>query len=153
MKTKLNMLTAMAVVLSFLAVREAYAADPQGLWNTEDDSAQVQLESCGNELCGHIVWLEEPLDDDGNPKVDAGNPEADLRDRPIEGLKIVWGLKPSGDGETWEDGQVYDPESGKTYNAKVSLEEPDTLELRGYVGVPLFGRTSTWTRADQARSN
>lgn len=151
MRTKLNVLTALALVLSFLAVREAYAADPQGLWNTEDDSAQVQLESCGGKLCGHIVWLEEPLDDEGNPKTDANNPEADLQDRPIVGLKIVWGLEDAGDGESWEDGKVYDPESGKTYSAKASLEDLDTLELRGYVGVPMFGRTSTWTRAEKAR--
>ncbi|GGY78249.1 DUF2147 domain-containing protein [Marinobacter zhanjiangensis] len=150
MKTRLNLLTALAVVLSFLSVREAYA-DPRGLWNTEDDSAQVQLESCGNALCGRIVWLEEPLDDNGGPKTDTENPEPELRDRPIEGLKIVWGLQDSGNGETWEDGKVYDPQSGKTYNAKVSLEDQETLELRGYVGVPLFGRTSTWTRAENPR--
>lgn len=152
MKTRLNLLTAMAVVISFLAVREVYAgADPRGLWNTEDDSAQVQLESCGDELCGRIVWLEDPTDDEGDPLTDAENPEPELRDRPIEGLEIVWGLQPDGDGGTWEDGKVYDPESGKTYNAKVTLEGENTLKLRGYVGAPLFGRTSTWTRADGPR--
>ncbi|SFR56987.1 Uncharacterized conserved protein, DUF2147 family [Marinobacter daqiaonensis] len=151
MRTKLNLLTATAVVLSFLAVREAYA-DPRGLWNTEDDSAQVQLESCGDELCGRIVWLENPTDDQGNPVADAENPEPELRDRPIEGLKIVWGLQGAGDGESWKDGKVYDPESGKTYNARITLEDQDTLSLRGYVGAPLFGRTSTWTRADSERA-
>ncbi len=152
MRTKLNLLTAMAVVLSFLAVREVYAeADPRGLWNTEDDSARVRLESCDDELCGRIVWLEDPTDDQGNPLTDAENPEPDLRGRPIDGLKIVWGLQAGGDGETWKDGKVYDPESGKTYNAKITLKDQDTLDLRGYVGTPMFGRTSTWTRADEPR--
>ena len=147
MRTRLNLLTAMAVVMSFLAVREAYA-DPTGLWHTEDKSAKVQVETCGDNLCGSIVSLEEPLDDKGNPKTDAENPQPELRDRPIEGLKIVWGLEDSGDGETWKDGKVYDPESGKTYNAKITLEDENSLKLRGYVGAPLFGRTSTWTRAE-----
>lgn len=59
MRTRLNLLTAMAVVMSFLAVREAYA-DPTGLWHTEDKSAKVQVETCGDNLCGSIVSLEEP---------------------------------------------------------------------------------------------
>src|SRR5690554_2141019 len=136
MRTRLNLLTAMAVVLSFIAVREAYA-DPTGLWDTEDESAKVQVETCGDDLCGRIVSLKEPLNADGNPKTDAENPESELRDRPIEGLKIVWDLQDKGDGKTWEDGKVYDPESGKTYNAKMTLEDQNTLKLRGYVGAPL----------------
>ncbi len=147
MRTRLNLLTAVAVILSFLTVREAYA-DPTGLWHTEDENARVQVEICGNKLCGRIVSLKDPLDDDGNPKTDAANPEPEMRDRPIEGLKIVWDLQDKGDGKTWEDGKVYDPESGKTYNARVTLDGQNTLKLRGYVGAPMFGRTSTWTRIE-----
>ena len=58
-------------------------------------------------------------------------------------------MQPSGDGKTWTDGRVYDPESGKTYQGRITLEQEDTLKLRGFVGAPVFGRTSTWTRVEQ----
>jgi len=52
---------------------------------------------------------------------------------------------------SWKDGQIYDPDSGKTYKAIIRLKENDLnhLSLKGYVGIPLFGRASEWTRASQ----
>lgn len=121
-----------------------------GDWLTENEDAKVRLEACGNKLCGRLVWLEDPLDETGQPDLDDKNPDPSLRDRPVLGLVILRGfdLRPD-DGARWTGGSIYDPESGKTYKAQLELEG-DVLAMRGYVGLPLFGRTSQWTRTDAA---
>jgi uncharacterized protein (DUF2147 family) len=55
------------------------------------------------------------------------------------------GFKFAGDN-LWEDGTIYDPENGKTYRCKITLESPNRLNVRGFVGISLFGRTTVWTR-------
>jgi|SRR5690554_3363254 len=125
----------------------AALAEPIGLWDTEDNQGQVQISRCADKLCGDLVWVEDALDDQGQPQLDVHNPDESLRGRPLEGMRILWDMQPSGDGKTWKDGRVYDPESGKTYQGRITLEELDVLKLRGFVGAPMFGRTSTWTRA------
>lgn len=63
----------------------------------------------------------------------------------MEGLEILWGLR-SRAGGTWQDGSVYDPATGSTYTCQLTLDGNDRLRLRGYVGIPLIGRTATWIR-------
>ena len=127
-----------------------------GTWRTEAGDqggrARVEITRQGNRFVGTIVALEEPnFPADharaGQPKVDLENPDPDLRERPIVGLRILSGFTYDGDGE-WTGGTIYDPANGKTYKAKMQLENADTLDVRGYVGVPLFGRTTTWKRVD-----
>lgn len=122
-------------------------AQPTGLWNTEDQKAQVEVSHCGDKLCGELVWLAEPLDSAGLAKHDQKNPDQSLRARPLLGLRILWDMTADSDGVTWKGGKVYDPDSGKTYQGKITLSSENVLELRGFVGAPIFGRTSTWTRA------
>ena len=78
---------------------------------------------------------------------DRYNPDPLLRARPIVGLQVVTGFtrEPSADG-VWSGGSIYDPGSGKTYRCQAWLDGPDRLELRGYVGLPIFGRTTHWIR-------
>ena len=83
----------------------------------------------------------------GTPKVDRKNPDPALRNRPIIGLQVVEGVTATGDNR-WENGSCYDPESGNTYRCKMRLLSPDRLELRGYIGISLFGRTYVLTRKD-----
>ena len=65
---------------------------------------------------------------------------------PVEGLQILTGLKSSGTNQ-WSDGKLIDPESGKTYSGKLTLSDNgQSLQLRGYVGSPVFGRSQTWQR-------
>jgi uncharacterized protein (DUF2147 family) len=61
------------------------------------------------------------------------------------GLDIMYGFNLS-EGKVWDDGEIYDPKSGKTYSGTITLQGENTLDLRGYVGLPIFGRTSVWTR-------
>ncbi|QIT54016.1 DUF2147 domain-containing protein [Aquisalimonas sp. 2447] len=132
-------------------------ADVQGYWLSEEETAQIELAPCesgSDVICGEIVWLEDPLDDDGEPLRDANNDDPELRDREIVGLEMVWGMEPdSGREGRWSGGRIYDPESGNTYRARMDLaDDGETLDLRGYVGLPAFGRTSTWTRESARRS-
>lgn len=138
---------AMLVVLAgfALAARRSLAETPLGVWYAEGGAAKVGIERCGDELCGRVLWLRSPLDEDGCPLRDQYNPDLALRDRTVEGLEILRGLKPREDG-TWVDGRIYDPASGHTYNCQLVLDGDDRIRLRGYIGVPLIGRTTTWTR-------
>jgi uncharacterized protein (DUF2147 family) len=85
-------------------------------------------------------------DDETNPPLDGQNPDLSLRFRPLCGLVILKGFKPSGERE-WDDGSVYDPDNGKTYRANMALADNGALRLRGYIGIPLLGQTQVWTRA------
>lgn len=124
-----------------------FAATPVGLWYAEGGAAQVEISACGDALCGRIVWLRSPFDETGCDLRDRSNGNISLRDRPLLGLEVLQGLKPSdAEGKMWTDGAIYDPSSGKTYTCSLKLEGDDRLHLRGYVGIPLLGRTTTWIR-------
>jgi uncharacterized protein (DUF2147 family) len=127
-----------------------------GTWRTEPGEqggrAHVEISLRGDQLVGTIVKLEEPnfaADHAraGQPKVDLENPDPAKRERPVVGLRILSGFTYEGDGQ-WSGGTIYDPANGKTYKARIRQKGRDTLDLRGYVGVPLFGRTTTWKRID-----
>lgn len=126
----------------------ARASDPTGLWWAEGGFAQVEIRRCEEDaLCGEVVWLRHPFDEHGCPLRDEENPDPDLRSRSVVGLEILRGLEVSGQepGE-WGGGEIYDPESGRTYSAVVEMDGADRLSVRGYVGIRLLGRTTTWIR-------
>ena len=122
-----------------------------GKWKTEHEESRVEIYNCGDKLCGKVVWLMEPFYTDskdgppGAPLVDSKNSDPALRSRPIIGLRIMEGFSSIGEN-SWGNGTCYDPKSGKSYRGKIRLVKPPRLELRGYVGIPLFGRTAVWTR-------
>jgi len=118
-----------------------------GLWfNTEKD-AKIEIYKCGDKYCGKIVWLKTPNNENGTPKVDKDNPDEKLKKRPIMGLNLLSGFEYAGDGE-WEEGEIYDPKEGKTYSCVITFEDAKTLNVRGYVGFSLIGRTVEWTRVE-----
>ena len=128
------------------AALAADAVPVTGHWLSESGNGIIAIARCGTELCGKIVWLKEPMRD-GAPAVDRRNPDPALRTRPICGLTILGGFRDTEPGR-WSDGWIYSPENGKTYRATLALDADGTLKLRGYVGIPLFGETQIWTRAD-----
>lgn len=134
------------VALLALLALPAWAASPLGTWATEGGGGHVKIEPCGAELCGRIVWLREPNNDQGQPKRDRHNPDPGKREQTIVGMPLLQGFTPDKDkpGE-WIGGTIYDPESGKLYKATLMPRADGNLDLRGYVGVPLFGRSQTWT--------
>lgn len=116
-----------------------------GKWLTAEGESTVDIFLCDSvTFCGKIVWLRDPLKN-GKPVVDDKNPEDSLRTRPVLGLELLRGFMYAGDG-VWNGGKIYDPKSGNDYSAKMTLVDSTNLDLRGYVVIPLFGRTEHWTR-------
>ena len=127
-----------------------------GHWLTEGGKATVEITKDGDTFKGQILEIGEPTypaDDPmaGQKRVDRNNPDKSLRDRPIVGLVILTGLKAAG-GKAYESGRIYDAESGKTYKAKAEINDEGNLDMRGYVGFSLIGRTTTWTRVETAEA-
>lgn len=118
----------------------------QGTWFNEEKSAKIQFFKQGDKFFGKIVWLKEP-NDGGKPRTDKENPEEKLRSRPLIGLVNLKDFKQA-NKDTWEDGEVYDPKNGKTYSCKMTLSSPTRLDVRGFIGISIIGRTSHFTKAD-----
>jgi uncharacterized protein (DUF2147 family) len=139
--------TALLFLSLALLCRPAVAATPVGLWYAEGGAAQVEISACGKELCGQVAWLRAPFDENGCDQRDRYNPDPWLRDRPLVGLRVLSGLAASPDDErAWTGGTIYDPASGSTYHCTLRLDGKNRLHIRGYIGIPLLGRTTTWIR-------
>ena len=135
-----------AALMTGSLARAASGATPIGRWYAEGGAAQVEISACCEALCGRVVWLRSPFDDDGCDLRDGRNPDPALRDRPLIGLQVLSGLRSSSDEQVWRGGTIYDPTSGRTYRCTVQLDGEHRLHIRGYIGVPLLGRTTTWIR-------
>ena len=112
----------------------------KGIWLTPEKDSEVEIYGCGEaQLCARIISLVEPLNEDGDPKLDIFNEDESMRSRPMLGLEFVFGfdIDPNVDGR-WSGGRVYNPRDGKTYKGTLTLKDTNTIKLRGYVGVPLF---------------
>jgi len=135
-----------AAALFFLlaASGAAFAADPAGIWLTQNGASRIKLADCGGAVCGTIIWLKEPNDDNGKPKTDKNNSDASKRSRPLIGVQIVLGMKPAG-ADKWT-GQVYNAEDGKTYSGNLTLSGGDKLQLQGCALGGLLCKGQTWTR-------
>jgi len=136
-----------AVVLVLAGATTALGATPVGRWYADGGAAQVELRACARALCGEVVWLRSPFDENGCLMRDRWNPDPALRERTVVGLEIVRDLLPATDSVgAWTGGTIYDPGSGRTYRASLALDGNDRALLRGYVGLPIIGRTTTWVR-------
>lgn len=130
--------------ITLLALAAAAAASPDavvGRWKTETRNGIVEITRCGASLCGKL------LSSDGitaNPALkDVNNKDESLRGRPLKGLQILGGF--SFKKGVWDGGTIYNGEDGKTYDARITLIDPNTLKLRGCIFVPLC-KNQTWTR-------
>ena len=137
------------LLMAFLATAfpavASESADPTGLWWAEGGAAQVEIVRCGEALCGRVVWLRSPFDEHGCPLRDEYNPDPSLRQRSVVGVELLRELRLTAEGE-WGGGEIYDPGSGRTYSAVLHPEGENRLQLRGYLGLRLLGRTTTWVR-------
>ncbi|MEO0428236.1 MAG: DUF2147 domain-containing protein [Pseudomonadota bacterium] len=141
-----------AAALSLLAVPtvEANQSGVLGHWLTENGKAIIEIVPCGERLCGRIAWLRRGLDGTGRPKLDANNPDPGSRARPLCGLQLIDSLAHEG-GQSFGEGRIYNAKNGKTYGLEVNLVDGNTLEVRGYYGISLLGRTQSWQRAESDR--
>jgi uncharacterized protein (DUF2147 family) len=118
--------------------------DILGIWQAGKGKGHIQIFKENGKYYGKLVWLTNPKDVNGKPKLDKNNPNASLQTKPLLGLTMLKDFKYD-EGE-WSGGQVYNPSDGKEYKAYIKLKDQNTLDLRGYVGISLFGKTDTWIR-------
>lgn len=121
------------------------ADDIVGQWYTTERDAKVEIFKERGRYHGKVVWMDEP-ETNGKPKVDENNTDKAKRDRPILGMRLLSDF--SFEDGKWEDGTIYDPRNGKTYSCTIKKKDASTLEVRGYVGVSLIGRTVEWFKAN-----
>lgn len=129
-----------AIFIFAAALGVAQPAGVLGDWLTPAGSV-VRVETCGPHVCLWIAALPR-----GVPATDIHNPDSALRGRALCGLEIGSGFKLSDAGHA-SGGTLYDPKTGKTYRGTIAAAGAQ-LHLRGYVGIPLFGASQTWTRAN-----
>lgn len=146
-----NWIQAGALAAAFI-ICPAFAAEasPVGLWKNIDDvsgkpKALIRISETNGVLQGHIEKLFREPDQPQNPVCDKCTDAR--KDKPIVGMMILGGLKK--DGGEYTGGEILDPNDGKVYKSKMELADGGKkLKVRGYVGVPMLGRTQTWVRQE-----
>jgi uncharacterized protein (DUF2147 family) len=142
---------ALVLPLAFAEAQQSVppqALGPVGIWYDHTGRGAVEITPCASELCGRIVWLQHPTDKSGRPLVDARNEDRSKRGHPICGLQILGGLKRQPDG-SWDNGWIYDPEQGESFDVEIRLRGKDTLQVTGYKGLKFLSETYRWKRAGQ----
>jgi uncharacterized protein (DUF2147 family) len=136
-----------AFALAFGAPALAADGSPVGTWTTIDDTtgkpkSVVEISENNGELSGKIL---EVLQSDQGPNPVCKECEGERKDQPVTGMIIIWGMKQ--DGNAWEGGKILDPKSGKIYGCILTpVDGGQKLEVRGFKGFSLLGRTQTWVR-------
>ncbi|MDB5006862.1 MAG: hypothetical protein JWP45_1255 [Mucilaginibacter sp.] len=145
-KMPIRFLIIMVSISLLSTVVKAQADKIEGLWYNDVKSGKILItKDHDGKFIGKVVWLKEPLKN-GKPKVDELNDDPKLRSRPRLGLQVLSNFEKDGDNK-YTGGTIYDPLNGKTYSCKITWKGK-ILDIRGYVGIPLFGRTTTWSRAE-----
>lgn len=141
----------MALLAGLAVATPALAQDsgsPLGTWNTANGDAQVRIAPCGGGLCGRIVGLKNPRDEDGQALRDDKNPDPARRNNPIIGTTILISMAPAGPG-TWK-GRIYNAEDGGMYDGTLQLAGPSALRVQGCLAA--FCGGETWSRIGDAPS-
>ena len=134
------------LIISLLIHGVAYSQNQiLGTWFTENKDGKVQIYQQNNKYFGKIIWLKEPLNKSGKLKVDSNNPNVSLNTKPIIGLIILKDFQYK--DSKWQDGTIYDPKSGKTYDCTLWLENSNILNVRGYVG--FIHSTTQWIKIEK----
>jgi uncharacterized protein (DUF2147 family) len=137
-----------ALGISLLGAPTAHAADPIGVWLTEDREATIRIARCGraDAICGSIATLRESRDPaTGRPKTDEHNRDVRLRQRPLVGVQVVVQMQPNDRAGVWS-GHVYNPDDGGFYPATLTLLSARALRLEGCMLKGALCRGQTWVR-------
>lgn len=133
-----------ACIIGMAGTKDANQNAAVGTWLTQDQKAYVTIYMSGDKLNGKLTWLKDATVN-GKPVTDSHNPDPARRNQPLMGMVILRNFVYDGD-KVWTDGNIYEPPTGKDYSCKMKLTDNNTLEVRGYVGIPLFGESETWKR-------
>jgi uncharacterized protein (DUF2147 family) len=142
-RINLQLTILISILLPVFFARGADTVSPVGTWKNDDATFEITEDQ--GKLSGKIVALRESRTPDGQKKTDIHNPDPGKRQRPIIGLVFLSGFTQKS-STRWENGTVYDPKSGNTYSASMELDGPEKVNMRGFIGISLIGRTDVWTR-------
>ena len=117
------------------------AGDIVGTYMNPDADAILKIYESGGKYFGKLIWTKKP------ENLDSNNPDPAKRTQKRLGLVIMNNFVFDGD-DTWEKGTIYDPKNGKTYDCKVTRDEKGNLDIRGFIGISLIGRTSHFTKVE-----
>jgi uncharacterized protein (DUF2147 family) len=137
----------LALALAIGAPALAADTSPVGTWTTIDDATGkpksiVQITESGGKLEGKVL---EVLQSEQGPHPLCKECDGDRKDKPIEGMTIIWDVQK--DDDVWDGGKILDPKNGKIYKVKLTLtDNGQKLDVHGYVGFALLGRSQVWER-------
>lgn len=151
MKFIIKITTIMCLIFATNSLSAQVESDIVGTWYNQEGTAKIKVFKATNGkfagmYYGKIVWLKIP-NKEGKPKVDAQNPDETKRNKPIIGLVILSNLAWNPELKAWTDGQIYDPNNGKTYSCAIN-KDGKNLKVRGFKGLSITGKSSTWSPAD-----
>ncbi|MCF0205920.1 MAG: DUF2147 domain-containing protein [Bacteroidales bacterium] len=112
----------------------------------EVSKVKISRKSDGT-FSGQVIWAKNPNFEDGTPKTDINNPDPSKRNTPTSKIVLLYDFKYDEGDDEWS-GDIYNPVDGKTYKAYAKFESEKNLKLRGYVGLPIFGRTVYWQKLE-----
>ncbi len=129
-------------------VRAASPDNLKGFWTSEEKrDSLIEIYDCGGHLCGRIVSLTKPLDDNGNIRKDINNKDESLQDRPLAGIEFLTGFTYDERKTAWHGGRIYNARDGKTYKSTLTFKDGE-LDVRGFVGISLFGKSDVWVEVE-----
>ena len=130
-------------VFSTLALQPVYAADPIGLWQTADGEAKIRITRCEKGICGAIIWLKEPNDSEGKPKLDRENVDQEQKKRPMLGLEIFHNLQQTSPNKY--QGSLYNPDDGRIYDGTLELGADGLIKMKGCVFSGVICDDDVWS--------
>jgi len=139
-----SILFAMLLTLSGSIKAQGDADAIVGQFMTSKNDAIFQIYKTGDKYFGKIIWNKN------EGKLDVNNPEVSKRTQPVKGMVILNNFIYKG-SSAWEDGTIYDPKNGKTYSCKIKMDERKNLNVRGFIGISLLGRTEYFVRVNEKK--
>lgn len=136
-------LIAVIATLLAISVAPASAHELKGIWMSDDGGTKVRMSECGRAMCGHIVWLRRPLDENGKPRNDAKNVDVSKRNRPMMGLQVA-SLNPNGAGG-WR-GHIYNADDGKSFDIVLTMQDANNATIKGCM-MGVLCKSVRWARA------
>ncbi|MFW0717532.1 DUF2147 domain-containing protein [Pedobacter sp. N23S346] len=140
----------LVLILSVLSIFNAMAQNASsdkilGIWMSQEKDGKIEIYKSDNKYFGKLIWGKTMYEADGSTsKKDVKNKDEKLRSRNLKDLLMLKNFKYN-DG-VWDNGEIYDPYSGKTYSCTMKISD-GKLNIRGYIGISLLGRTAIWERA------
>ncbi len=144
MQRKFFTFALLSLIFAGMAAQENKVADK---WFNEDETAHIRIFKATNgKFYGKIEWLKEDPD-----RLDVNNPDENKQKEPLLGLMILEGFSYEAEKNQWNEGTIYDPDNGKTYDCYMWFDEdPDVLSIKGYVlGMKFIGRETKWKRVKE----